>query len=145
MWGTCSRKFNISILTTEAPFDVFKHFGFQSGAAVDKFADYKDIARGENGLIYMSKHINAYLSFVVTEAIDFGSHTMFKADITDGEMIGGSESATYAYYQQHIKPKPQIAQKSGYRCSICNYVYEGDVLPDDFICPICKHGASDFI
>ena len=137
-------KFNISTLTTEAPFDVFKHFGFQSGASVDKFADYKDVKRSENGIYYLSKYANAYLSFDVTDAIDFGSHTMFRANITDGEVLGGAESVTYAYYQQHIKPKPQEAQKAGYRCKICSYIHEGDNLPDDFVCPLCKHGASDF-
>ena len=145
-----SKKFNASILTTETPFDVFKHFGFQSGAAIDKFADYKDIARSENGVIYLLKHTNAYLSFEVADTIDFGSHTMFKADITGGEVLGKAESVTYAYYQQHIKPKPQAPgpqapQKSSYRCNICAYIYEGAELPKDFICPLCKHGASDFV
>ena len=140
-----SGKFNISTLTTETPFDVFKHFGFQSGAAVDKFAGFQGISRSENGLIYLPEYANAYLSFEVTDTIDFGSHTMFRADITDGEVIGTAESLTYAYYQKHIKPNPQAAPKSGYRCNICNYIYEGDSLPEDFICPVCKHGASDFI
>jgi len=139
-----SRKFNVSTLTTETPFDVFKHFGFQSGAMVDKFADYKDIARSKNGVIYLLKYTNAYLSFEVTDTIDFGSHTMFKADIADGEVIGKVESLTYAYYQQHIKPRPQTAQTSGYRCNICGYIHNGDELPKDFVCPLCKHGASDF-
>ena len=139
-----SKKFNISALTTETPFSVFQHFGFQSGAAVDKFTGYKDVARSENGLLYLSKHTNAYLSFEVTDAIDFGSHTMFKADITDGETLDSVESVTYSYYHRHIKPKPQAAQKSGWRCNICGYIHEGDTLPDDFICPLCKHGASDF-
>ena len=140
-----SKKFNASILTTEAPFEVFKHFGFQSGSAVDKFAGYADAERSENGLLYISRHTNAYLSFEVTDAIDFGSHTMFRADITGGEVLGTAESLTYAYYQQYIKPKPQPVQKIGYRCNICNYIYEGDPLPADFICPICHHGPSDFV
>jgi len=143
-----SKKFNISTLTTETPFDVFKHFGFQSGATVDKFADCKDIARSENGLVYLPKYANAYLSFEVSDTIDFGSHTMFRADITGGEVLGKGESVTYTYYQQHIKPKPPAADKAptqkGYRCLICGYIYEGDVLPDDFICPLCKHGVADF-
>jgi len=140
-----SKKFNISVLTTEVPFEVFKHFGFQSGGTVDKFAGYTGVARSKNGIFYLSKYTNAYLSFEVTDAIDFGSHTMFKAGITDAEVIGKTESVTYAYYQKHIKPAPQPAKKTGYRCNICGYVYEGDVLPADFICPICKHGASDFV
>ena len=140
-----SKKFNISVLTTETPFEVFKHFGFQSGGTVDKFAGYADVKRSKNGIFYLTKYTNAYLSFEVTDAIDFGSHTMFKAGITDAEVIGKTESVTYAYYQKHIKPAPQPAKKTGYRCNICGYVYEGDVLPADFICPICKHGASDFV
>ena len=140
-----SRKFNISTLTTQTPFEVFKHFGFQSGTAVDKFAGYNGIARSENGIIYLTKYANAYLSFEVTDAIDFGSHTMFRADIIGGEVLGIDESLTYAYYQRHIKPKPQAAKKSGYRCNICAYVFEVDNLPEDFICPLCKHSASDFI
>jgi len=140
-----SRKFNISILTTETPFEIFKHFGFQSGATVDKFADYTDAGRSENGLLYLTKHANAMLSFDVTDTIDFGSHTLFKAEINDGEVLGKAESVTYAYYQAHIKPKPQEAKKTGYRCNICGYIYEGEALPEDFICPLCKHGASDFV
>ena len=139
-----TKQFNVSILTEETPFDVFKHFGFQSGATADKFADYPDAMRGENGILYLLKHTNAYLSFDVTEAIDFGSHTMFKADITGGETLDSVESVTYSYYQRHIKPKPQADQKAGWRCNICGYVHEGDDLPEDFTCPLCKHGASDF-
>ncbi len=138
--------FNVSILTTETPFEVFKHFGFQSGKTVDKFADYDNMARSENGVIYLPEHTNAYLSFKVLDTIDFDSHTMFKADIVDGQILSKAESVTYTYYQQHIKPKPQPqeAKKHGYRCNICGYVYEGEHLPDDFICPWCKHGVADF-
>jgi len=139
-----SGKFNVSILTTEAPFDVFKSFGFQSGSKVDKFVEYKSVVRSENGVYYLTKYVNAYMSFKVIEAIDFGSHTMFKAEITDGMVLSEAGSVTYDYYQKHIKLKPQPAQKPGYRCNICSYVYEGDILPDDFICPLCKHGANDF-
>jgi len=140
-----SKKCNISMLTVETPFALIQRFGFQSGKTVDKFADYKDVARAENSLLYLTQGTNAYLSFKVTEAFDFGTHTMFKAEITDGAVLGGAESLTYAYYHQHIKPKPQAAPSKGYRCTICGYVYEGEPLPDDFICPICKHGASDFV
>ena len=139
-----TKKFNISTLTTETPFEVFKNFGFQSGADADKFADFKDIPRSENGIAYIAGHANAWLSFEVGDTIDFGSHTMFKAEITAGEVLSGIDSLTYAYYQKHIKPKPQPAPESGYRCNICNYIYQGASLPEDFICPICKHGASDF-
>jgi len=140
-----SRKFNISVLTEETPFEVFKRFGFQSGATVDKFAGYTDINRSDNGLLYLTKNVNAMLSFDVTDTFDFGSHTLFKAEINDGEVLGKEESATYAYYQARIKPKPQDTKKDGYRCTICGYIYEDGVLPADFICPICKHGAGDFV
>ena len=140
-----TKKFNLSILSTEAPFSVFSHFGFQSGGKVDKFAGFADVARSENGLYYLTQNANAYLSFAVTDCIDFGSHTMFRAEIVDGKNLSEIDSVTYAYYQAHIKPKPQAAAKKGFRCNICNYVYEGETLPADFICPICKHGASDFV
>ena len=140
-----SRRYNVSILTTETPFDLFKRFGFQSGKAVDKFADCKDVARIENGVLYLTKHTNAYLSFEVTDTVDFGTHTLFKGNITGGEVLGEAESVTYSYYQQYIKPKPlATTPQNGYRCNICGYVYEGDVLPEGFTCPLCKHGASDF-
>ena len=140
-----SKKCNVSVLTTETPFDVFKHFGFQSGAKVDKFSDYANVARSENGILYLTQNTNAYLSFDVSDTIDFGTHTMFRANITGGEALDEAESVTYAYYQKHIKPRPAPAQKTGWRCTICNYIYEGDPLPADFICPICKHGAVDFV
>jgi len=140
-----SKEFNISILSTDTPFEVFKHFGFQSGRTVDKFCNYKNVMRSANNIIYLPEYSNAYLSFKVTDVIDFGSHSMFRADITDGVIIRDAESVTYAYYQKHIKPKPKEAQKRGYRCIICNHIYEGDTLPPDYICPLCKHGASDFI
>jgi flavin reductase (DIM6/NTAB) family NADH-FMN oxidoreductase RutF/rubredoxin len=139
-----SKIFNISILTTETPFDIFKRFGYQSGADVDKFAGFIDMARSENGLIYLTKYTNAYLSFSVTDTFDFGTHTMFKAAIGDGKTLGAADSVTYAYYQQYIKPKPQTVPKGGYRCKICGYVYDGAELPNDFTCPVCKHGAADF-
>ncbi|MCL2111931.1 MAG: flavin reductase [Clostridiales bacterium] len=140
-----SKKFNLSVLTTETPFAVFENFGYQSGKTADKLAGYTGVARSENGLVYLSDYTGAYLSGEVTGTFDFGSHTMFKAEITAGEVLGAADSLTYAYYQQHIKPKPQdSAKKGGWRCNICGYVYEGDPLPADFICPICKHGASDF-
>ena len=140
-----TRKFNVSVLTTDAPFEIFQRFGFQSGATVDKFVDFDDVKRSENGILYISKHTNAFLSFDVTDTLDFGSHTMFKADITGGEVLGGADSVTYAWYQLHIKSKPPTACNNGYRCIICGYVFEGEALPEDFICPLCKHGASDFI
>jgi flavin reductase (DIM6/NTAB) family NADH-FMN oxidoreductase RutF/rubredoxin len=139
-----ARKFNVSVLTTNTPFEIFQRFGFQSGATVDKFADFNDIKRSDNGILYLTNYANAFLSFDVTDTMDFGSHTMFKAGIMDGEVISDTDSVTYTYYQQHIKPKPPVALRRGYRCNICGYVFEGEMLPEDFICPLCKHGASDF-
>jgi len=139
-----TRKFNVSVLTTDTPFEVFQRFGFQSGATVDKFVDYTDVKRSVNGILYLSKHTNAFLSFEVTDTLDFGTHTMFKADITGGEVLGDADSVTYSYYQQQIKPKPTTTIHHGYRCNICGYVFDRDVLPKDFICPVCKHGAGDF-
>ncbi len=139
-----SKEFNVSILTTETPFEVFKNFGFQSGKTVDKFSNYQNIAQSENGIIYLPENTNAYLSFKITDTIDFGTHTMFKADIIDGKVLSNVESVTYSYYQQHIKPKPEEAKKQGYRCKICGYVHECETLPANFTCPICKHGVGDF-
>lgn len=136
--------FNVSILSEEVPFDIFKHFGFQSGREADKLKDFSDYERSSNGLIYLNKYANAFLSASVTETVDLGTHTMFISDVTDGEVLSQVPSVTYAYYHKHIKPQPQETKKSGWRCKICGYIYEGEDLPADFICPICKHGASDF-
>jgi flavin reductase (DIM6/NTAB) family NADH-FMN oxidoreductase RutF len=138
-----SKEFNVSTLTTETPFEVFKNFGFQSGRTIDKFGGYTEIKRSENNIIYLPGYSNAFLSFKVTDTIDFGSHSMFRAEIVNGEVLSNTESLTYAYYQQHIKPKP-AEQKRGYRCTICGYVHESDTLPEDFICPLCNHGARYF-
>jgi len=140
-----TREFNVSILSTDTPFEVFKHFGFQSGRTVDKFSNYKNVARSANNIIYLPEYSNAYLSFKVTDTLDFETYTMFKGYITDGQIISDAESVTYAYYHKYIKPKPPEAIKKGYRCVICGYIHESETLPDDFICPICKHGVSDFV
>lgn len=141
-----TKNFNISILTTSAPFQLFQHFGFQSGKTVNKFADFSGAVRSENGIYYINENTNAYLSGSVISATDLGTHTLFLADVTNCELLSSAPSVTYDYYQANIKPKPQPAeqQKTGYRCKICGYFYEGETLPADFICPICKHGASDF-
>ncbi len=139
-----TKEFNVSMLTTGTSFDIFQRFGFQSGRDVDKFADYDGMKRAENGIYYITETTNAYISAKVAEMIDCGSHTMFIADVVDGAVLGTEDSVTYDYYQKHIKPKPQEVKKSGYRCRICGYIYEGEELPADFICPICKHGAEDF-
>ena len=133
------------MLTVETPFEILKRFGYQSGRNVNKFEDFTDFARSDNGLIYLTDYANAFLSFDVLEKIDFGSHTIFKAMLTESETLNNKESMTYNYYQQHVKPQPQNTEKQGYRCNICGYVYEGDALPQDFICPLCKHGAADFV
>lgn len=138
--------FNACMLSTACDFEVFKHFGFQSGKEVDKFADYSDAKRGENGLYYVTKGTNGYLSAEVFKTVDLGTHTMFLAKVTDAQVLAEDDSLTYAYYHAHVKPQPkkEPEEKVGYRCKVCGYVYEGDPLPDDFICPWCKHGPEDF-
>ena len=138
-------KFNVSILSEEAKFDTFKHFGFQSGRDVDKFAEV-EISRADNGIaIIHNEQTNGYLSGKVIQSIDLGSHTLFIATVEDGEVWSDTPSTTYAYYFANIKPKPQPKPKQkGWICTICGYIYEGEVLPDDFICSVCKHPASDF-
>lgn len=139
-------RFNLSILSEQAPFSLFQQFGFSSGRDTDKFAGFPDAVRGENGLFYITQGVNAYLSCRTVSTMDLGSHTLFLADVLDGDVLSGDPSATYAYYQAHIKPKPQAKPtESGERwvCKVCGYVHEGP-LPADFICPLCKHPASDF-
>jgi flavin reductase (DIM6/NTAB) family NADH-FMN oxidoreductase RutF len=137
-------QFNVSILSEEVPFELFKHFGFQSGRDVDKFANLEGFAYSENQIPYICKYANAYLSGKVVQTVDLGTHTLFIADVTDGDVLSNVPSVTYAYYHKNIKPQPQETKKSGWRCKICGYIYEGDELPADFVCPICKHGAADF-
>lgn len=143
-----SGKFNLSVLSEEAVFDTFRHFGFQSGRDADKFAGYKDCRRSANGLYVVTAGTNAYFSAAVEQAVDLGTHTLFIAGVEDMEVLSSAPSATYAYYQNSIKPKPQAAPKpagrTAWRCVVCGYVYEGEELPADFICPLCKHPASDF-
>ncbi len=139
-----SGEFNVSILSQAATFEVFEHFGFQSGKTVNKFENYPYANKSKNGLIYLTNYSNSYICCKVSSAIDLGTHTMFIADVIDGEKLNNDPSLTYAYYQDKIKPKKQATNKKGYVCTICNYVYEGDTLPSDFVCPICKHPASDF-
>ncbi len=143
-----TRKFNVSILSQEASFDTFKHFGFQSGRNVDKFADFTACKRAENGIYIITAGTNAYISAEVEQTIDLGTHTLFIAKVTDLDVLSSVSSATYEYYQNNIKPKPQAPAaptgKTGWRCTVCGYIYEGDPIPADFICPLCKHPASDF-
>ena len=152
--------FNLSIISEKADFELFKHFGFQSGREVDKFADFTDYKTSENGITYITKGCNAFISGKVKQTVDLGTHTFFVAEVTDMEVLDDAESATYAFYQSDIKPKPDAIKtgdtvgtlekgetkegKTVWVCKVCGYVYEGEELPDDFICPWCKHPASDF-
>lgn len=137
--------FNISILTQAAQFDVFKRFGFASGRDTDKFAGDPSVLRTANGLRYIGEAVNAVLSGKVIQAVDCGTHTLFIAEVTEAASLSDQPSVTYQYYFDHIKPKPVVTEKkTGYVCKICGYIYEGDPLPEDFICPLCKHGAADF-
>ena len=135
--------FNISVLTEAATMDLFRHFGFQSGRDVDKFAGRTD-PTSENGLRYIGGPANALISGKVEQAIDCGTHMLYIALVTEARKLSDAPSMTYAYYQEHVKPKPETEGKKGFVCKVCGYVYEGDTLPEDFICPLCKHGAADF-
>ena len=140
-----SGKFNISVLDITADFNIFKHFGFRSGKDADKIGTYPNISYSENGLPYLNKNANAFISANVAEIIDLITHTMFIADVTDAEVLSSMQSMTYSYYHANVKPKPQEkSEESGFRCKICGYVYKGENLPADYVCPICKHPAEDF-
>ena len=139
-----SKEFNVSMLSTSVPFEVFKHFGFQSGKDVNKFEKY-DYKIATNGIAYLDKNTTAYLSAKVISITDLGTHSLFLADVTECEKLSDEDSVTYDYYQKNIKPKPtNKPKKTVWRCKICGYEYEGEELPADFICPLCKHPASDF-
>ena len=138
-----SGKMNVNCLSVEAPFSVFETFGFSSGRNTDKFAG-KDVKRSENGLVYLDSYINSYFSLSVEDYTDLETHGMFICSVTEAVSISKEETMTYTYYHKNVKPKPQTEKKKGYVCKICGYVYEGDPLPADFVCPWCKHGAEDF-
>jgi len=135
-------KLNVNCLSVEAPFKVFEAFGFRSGRDVDKFADCNP-NRSENGLVVLPRYINAWLSLEVERYVDLGTHGMFICRVTEEKVVADTESMTYAYYHASVKPRPQ-ARKKGYVCTICGYVYEGEELPEDFVCPLCQHGAQFF-
>ncbi|MCL2164720.1 MAG: flavin reductase [Oscillospiraceae bacterium] len=143
-------EFNVSILSESVPFSVFTRFGFQSGKDADKFEGFDDEVRTANGVQYIQKYTNAVISGKVINSYDYGTHTLFIADITQAMTLSDEPSVTYQYYFDNIKPKPQPKAlrdgegKKGFVCKICGYVYEGETLPDDYICPLCKHGAVDF-
>ncbi|MCR4911871.1 MAG: flavin reductase [Bacilli bacterium] len=134
---------NVNCLNTSAPFSVFQQFGFQSGKNVNKF-DGQEVVRSENGLVVLSNSINSFFSLKVAQYVDLGTHGMFICDVTESKIINNIETMTYNYYQANVKPKPDTGKKKGYVCKVCGYVYEGDTLPEDIICPLCKHGAADF-
>lgn len=135
--------FALSILDQSAPFSLFQQFGFQCGRTVDKLAN-TPVQRTPEGVAYLMQHSSAWIAGKVVQTMDLGTHTLFLADVTDAGVLSGAEPVTYAYYQKAIKPKPQPTNKKGWRCKVCGYIYEGDPLPADFICPIGKHGAADF-
>lgn len=134
-------KANILPLTEDTPFAIFERFGFQSGRDTDKMSDLS-LRRSENGLSYLTCFINSVISLSVTDTVDMGTHILFICDVVEAFKVSDKKTVTYSYYFANIKPKPE--QKKGYVCKICGFVYEGDTLPDDYICPICKHPASDF-
>ena len=135
--------FNVSVLSEKAKFETFKHWGFQSGKDVDKTVGITYF-RPENGAICIVDGVNAVMCAKVEQEVDLGTHTMFIAEVTDAFSTEEDSSATYAFYHKNIKPAPQQAKKKGWICTVCGYIYEGEVLPEDFICPTCKHPASDF-
>lgn len=136
-------KMNVCCLSTDAPFSLFETFGFQSGRNTNKFEKYESL-RSDNGLVFLPRHINAFMSLCVEQYVDLGTHGMFICSVTEARVISDKETMSYDYYHANVKPKPDTEGKKGYVCKICGYVYEGDLLPEDFVCPLCKHGAADF-
>lgn len=134
---------NVNCLSVDAPFRVFQNFGFQSGRQADKFAGWKT-CRSDNGLVFLPKYINAFMSLKVEQYVDLDTHGMFICTVTEARVMSDRDTMTYTYYQKNVKPKPETEGKKGFVCKICGYIYEGDTLPDDYICPLCKHGAADF-
>ena len=134
---------NVNCLSVDAPFSIFENFGFQSGRNVDKFANEAPL-RADNGIAFLPKYINSFMSLKVEQYIDLDTHGMFICSVTEARVISDRETMTYTYYQEHVKPKPKLEGKKGWVCKVCGYVYEGDELPEDYVCPLCKHGAADF-
>jgi len=134
---------NVNCLSVDAPFSVFQSFGFRSGRNVDKFDDIK-VLRSDNGLVFLPQYINAFMSLKVERYVDLDTHGMFICSVTEARVISERETMTYTFYQENVKPKPKTEGKKGFVCKICGYVYEGEELPEDIICPLCKHGAADF-
>ena len=136
-------KLNVNCLNIEAPFSVFQEYGFVSGRDKNKF-EGKEIVRSSNGLAVLTNYVNSVISLKVDQYVDLGTHGMFICSVTESKVINNVETMTYNYYQANVKPKPQTEKKKGYVCKVCGYVYEGDELPEDFVCPLCKHGPADF-
>ena len=134
---------NVNCLSIDAPFSVFQNFGFQSGRNADKFAG-EEVVRSDNGLVFLTKYINAFMSLKVEQYLDLETHGMFICSVEEARVMSDRDTMTYTYYQSNVKPKPQTDGKKGFVCKVCGYVYEGDELPDDFVCPLCKHGPADF-
>ena len=134
---------NVNCLDVSAPFSVFQNFGFQSGRTADKFAGIEEL-RSDNGLRFLPRYINSFMSLKVESYVDLGTHGMFICSVTEARVMGSRETMSYTYYQNNVKPKPQVEGKKGFVCKVCGWVYEGDTLPDDIVCPLCKHGAADF-
>ncbi|MCM1049941.1 MAG: flavin reductase [Clostridiales bacterium] len=137
---------SISVLSETAPFSLFQHFGFQSGREVDKFVGV-NFAMTKQELPYLTEHTTAYFDCKVINSYDLGTHTMFLAEVLDADVISNEKAMTYSYYHEAVKPKPAPTETDapkGWRCTVCGYVYEGEELPPDFVCPWCKHGADNF-
>ena len=134
---------NVNCLSVEAPFSVFQQFGFQTGRSVEKLAG-QTVRRSDNGLVFLDKYLNAFMSLKVEQYVDLGTHGMFICSVTEARVMSDQDTMTYTYYQKYVKPKPQTEGKKGFVCKVCGYIYEGDELPEDYICPLCKHGAADF-
>ena len=145
-----SGRFTASIISVKADFSLFKRFGFQSGRDADKFKDFTGCRRVANGNMAVTDGTNAFISVKVSQTVDLGTHLMFIGEVTEMESLADAASATYSYYLEHIKPQPapaaakDAAGHTVWRCKVCGYEYVGDQIPDDFVCPICKHPASDF-
>ncbi|MCI9077858.1 MAG: flavin reductase [Lachnospiraceae bacterium] len=138
--------FNVSVLSENAPMEIYKRFGYSSGRDTNKFDGFNNTSRSENGILYLTQYSNAFLSAKITEEKDLGTHTLFTADVTDAEVITEDTSVTYDYYQKNIKTASvqETGGKKGFICTVCGYIYEGNTLPEDFICPVCKHGTEAF-
>ena len=134
---------NVNCLDTTATFEIFQRFGFQSGRSVDKF-EGMDVLKSDNGLAFLPRYINSFMSLKVDDYVDLDTHGMFICSVTEARVISKNETMTYTFYQNNVKPKPQTEGKKGYVCKVCGWVYEGEPLPEDIICPLCKHGAADF-